>query len=106
MGFVIIGMASFTPEGISGAVLQMFNHGIITAMLFLLVGVIYDRAHHREISGFGGLLNNMPKYSAMTALAFFAALGLPGLNGFISEGLCFIGSFRRYKVFTVLLVSF
>ena len=55
MGYVMLGMASFTPQGINGAVLQMFNHGTVTAMLFLLVGVIYDRAHHREIDGFGGL---------------------------------------------------
>src|SRR5207245_1644324 len=55
MGYVMLGMAAFTPQGINGAVLQMFNHGTVTAMLFLLVGVIYDRAHHREIAGFGGL---------------------------------------------------
>ena len=55
MGYVMLGMAAFTPHGINGAVLQMFNHGTVTAMLFLLVGVIYDRAHHREIDGFGGL---------------------------------------------------
>ena len=105
MGFVMIGMASFTPEGINGAVLQMFNHGTITAMLFLLVGVIYDRAHHREIEGFGGLLNQLPIYSAVTAIAFFAALGLPGLSGFISEVLCFIGAFQRNKILTVLAVT-
>jgi len=87
-------MASFTTEGINGAVLQMFNHGTITAMLFLLVGVIYDRAHHREINGFGGLGQNMPVYTGMTALAFFAALGLPGLSGFISEVMVLLGSFQ------------
>jgi len=105
MGFVMIGMASFTPEGISGAVLQMFNHGTITAMLFLLVGILYDRAHHRDINGFGGLLKQTPVYSAITAVAFFAALGLPGLSGFISEVLCFMGAFQRYKLLTVFAVS-
>jgi NADH-quinone oxidoreductase subunit M len=105
MGFVLIGMASFTTEGINGAVLQMFNHGTITAMLFLLVGVIYDRAHHRQIEGFGGLLNRTPVYSSITALAFFAALGLPGLSGFISEVLCFIGAFQRSKMFTAFAVT-
>ena len=105
MGFVLIGMASFTPEGINGAVLQMFNHGTITAMLFLLVGVLYDRAHHRNIEGFGGMLTQMPVYGSMTALAFFAALGLPGLSGFISEVLCFIGAFQRDKILTAMAVT-
>lgn len=94
MGFVCLGMASLTHEGINGAVLQMFNHGIITAMLFLLVGVIYDRAHHREINGFGGLGERMPIYTGFTAFAFFAALGLPGLSAFISEVLCLLGGFQ------------
>src|SRR5215468_6902784 len=66
MGYVMLGMAAFTPQGINGAVLQMFNHGTITAMLFLLVGVIYDRAHHRNIDGFGGLASVMPVYTGVT----------------------------------------
>ena len=66
MGYVMLGMAAFTPQGINGAVLQMFNHGTITAMLFLLVGVIYDRAHHRDIDGFGGLASIMPLYTGVT----------------------------------------
>src|SRR5712691_13503806 len=70
MGYVMLGMASFTAIGINGAVLQMFNHGTITAMLFILVGVIYDRAHHREIDGFGGLAHQMPVYAGITGLAF------------------------------------
>jgi len=90
MGYVLLGISSFTSEGINGGVLQMFNHGTITAMLFLLVGVIYDRAHHREIERFGGLAHQMPRYSVVTAIAFFAALGLPGLSGFISEALVFL----------------
>src|SRR5438034_6677878 len=60
MGYVMLGMAAFTPQGINGAVLQMFNHGTVTAMLFLLLGVIYDRAHPRDIAGFGGLASIMP----------------------------------------------
>jgi NADH-quinone oxidoreductase subunit M len=76
MGYVMLGMAAFTDQGINGAVLQMFNHGTITAMLFLLVGVIYDRAHHRDINGF----------------AFFAAMGIPGLSAFISEILVLLGA--------------
>ncbi|MBI2067543.1 MAG: NADH-quinone oxidoreductase subunit M [Deltaproteobacteria bacterium] len=102
MGFCLLGMASFTPEGINGAVLQMFNHGTITAMLFLIVGVVYDRAHHRELAGFGGLAKSMPRYSVMTALAFFAALGLPGLSGFVSEILCFLGGFKTFRLYTII----
>jgi NADH-quinone oxidoreductase subunit M len=105
MGFVLLGMASFTAEGINGAVLQMFNHGTITAMLFLIVGVIYDRAHHREIEGFGGLAHQMPRYSVITAIAFFAALGLPGLSGFISEALVFLGAFQSFRVLTIVSAS-
>ncbi len=94
MGYVMLGMASFTQQGINGAVLQMFNHGTVTAMLFLLVGVIYDRAHHRNIDGFGGLASVMPVYTGFVAVAFFAALGLPGLSAFISEALVLLGSWQ------------
>ena len=105
MGYVMLGMASFTPQGIQGAVLQMFNHGTVTAMLFLLVGVIYDRAHHREIDGFGGLASVMPVYTGVTALAFFAALGLPGLSAFISEVLVLLGAWQKYPVLTAVGAS-
>ncbi len=105
MGFVLLGIASFTNEGINGAILQMFNHGVITAMLFLLVGVIYDRAHHREIDGFGGIASIVPNYAFVSFLAFFGALGLPGLNSFISEVLVFIGAFKKYRVITAISAS-
>ncbi|MBZ0258283.1 NADH-quinone oxidoreductase subunit M, partial [bacterium] len=105
MGYVMLGMAALTPEGLNGAVLQMFNHGTITAMLFLLVGVVYDRAHHREIDGFGGLAQTMPIYSGITCLAFFASLGLPGLSGFISEALVFLGAFPVFTWITILAMS-
>ena len=110
MGYALIGMAAViaaseanglnlkaAQAGLGGAVFQMFNHGTISAMLFILVGVIYDRAHHREIAGFGGLAAQMPIYAGITALAFFAGLGLPGLSGFISEAMCFIGAFPVYR---------
>ncbi|HBA38964.1 MAG TPA: oxidoreductase, partial [Deltaproteobacteria bacterium] len=93
------------PQGISGAVLQMFNHGTITAMLFLLVGVIYDRAHHRDIEGFGGLAAVMPVYTGVTALAFFASMGLPGLSGFISEVLVLLGAWQKYPILSILGAS-
>lgn len=96
MGYVLLGMASFTEQGMNGAVLQMFNHGTITGMLFLIVGVIYDRAHHRDLDGFGGLASNMPRYAGITSLAFFASMGLPGLSGFISEVLVFLGAYKTF----------
>src|SRR6202521_5415356 len=102
MGYVMLGLAGFTAAGINGAVFQMFNHGTVTAMLFILVGVIYDRAHHREINGFGGLASQMPLYAGITGFAFFAAMGLPGLSAFISEVLVLIGAWQRYPVMTVL----
>ena len=116
MGYALLGMAAVVAAGsmnggdlkaaqagLSGAVFQMFNHGTISAMLFILVGVIYDRAHHRDIDGFGGLAGHMPIYTGITALAFFAGLGLPGLSGFISEAMCLIGAFPVFK--TIVIVS-
>ncbi len=102
MGFSLLGMASMTPQGISGAVLNLFTHGIISSMLFLLVGVIYDRAHHREIEKFGGLAAVLPEYAAMTGLAFFASMGLPGLAGFISEFMVFSGAFPVFTTYTII----
>src|SRR5512133_706564 len=101
MGFSLLGMAAMTPTGISGAVLNLFTHGIISPMLFLIVGVIYARAHAREIEKFGGLATELPEYTAIMGLAFFASLGLPGLAGFVSEFMVFSGSF---PVFTTLVV--
>ena len=103
MGYVIVGMASFTTAGVNGAVLQMFNHGTSTAMLFLLVGVVYDRVHHRWIikpdgsKGFGGIASVVPFYTGVMAIGLFASLGLPGLSGFISEALVFLGAFSNPK---------
>jgi NADH-quinone oxidoreductase subunit M len=94
MGFCLLGLAAATPAGLSGCLMQMWNHGTITSMLFLLVGVIYDRAHHRNIDGFGGLWTQMPHFASMTALAFMASLGLPGLSGFVGEFLSFAGAFQ------------
>lgn len=102
MGFVLLGMAAMTPEGITGAVYQMFSHGLVSPMLFLIAGVIYDRAHTRDIEGFGGLAQKMPEYSAIMGLAFMASLGLPGLAGFVGEFLVFIGSFNTFRLMTTL----
>ncbi|MCB0745461.1 MAG: NADH-quinone oxidoreductase subunit M, partial [Ignavibacteriae bacterium] len=104
MGYVLLGMASLSTTGITGAIFQMFNHGTITAMLFLIVGVIYDRAHTREINAFGGLANKMPVYTFFVTIAFFAAIGLPSLSGFISEALVFVGAFgvQEIRVLTMI----
>ena len=102
MGFVILGLAARNDSGITGAILQMFNHGVISAMLFLLVGVLYDRAHHREINGFGGLGTKMPIYTGITTLAFMASLGLPGLSGFVGEALSLLGAYDKFKLLTIL----
>src|SRR5512133_34941 len=102
MGFTLLGMAAMTPTAISGAVFNLFTHGIISGMLFLIVGVIYDRAHHREIEKFGGLATVIPEYTAVMGLAFFASLGLPGLCGFISEFMVFSGTFPTYTTLVVI----
>jgi NADH-quinone oxidoreductase subunit M len=102
MGFSLLGMSSMTQTGISGAVFNLFTHGIISGMLFLIVGVIYDRAHHREIEKFGGLATVIPEYTAVMGLAFFASLGLPGLCGFISEFMVFSGTFPTYTTLVVI----
>jgi NADH-quinone oxidoreductase subunit M len=102
MGFTLLGMAALTPTAISGAVLNLFTHGIISPMLFLIVGVIYDRAHHREIERFGGLAQALPEYTAIMGLAFFASLGLPGLCGFISEFMVFSGAFPVYMTYVII----
>jgi NADH-quinone oxidoreductase subunit M len=102
MGIVTLGMASMNTQGMTGAVFQMFNHGTITAMLFLIVGVIYDRTHTRGLNEFGGLMNKMPRYAAVMTIAFFAALGLPGLSGFISEVFSLLGAFRTFQTLTII----
>jgi len=102
MGIVLLGMAAMNTQGMVGAVFQMFNHGTITAMLFLIVGVIYDRAHTRDLDAFGGLAITMPKYTGIMTVAFFAALGLPGLSGFVSEAFSFLGAFQTFRVITII----
>lgn len=105
MGYVLLGMASLTSAGINGAILQMFNHGTITAMLFLIVGVLYDRAHTRGLNDFGGIGLQMPVYTGFVTVAFFAALGLPGLSGWVSEALVFVGAFGVDLIRTLAIIS-
>jgi NADH-quinone oxidoreductase subunit M len=105
MGFVLLAMASLTNTGLNGAVLQMFSHGVITGSLFMLVGVIYDRTHIRDIDAFGGLARQVPRYAGLMFFACLASLGLPGLAGFISEFLCLVGAFPVFKLLTIVSVS-
>jgi NADH-quinone oxidoreductase subunit M len=92
MGFVMLGLFAATRAGVEGAILQMINHGISTGALFLLVGVIYDRRHTRQLREFGGLAKVMPRYTVLFWVALFASIGLPGLNGFIGEYLILQGA--------------
>lgn len=102
MGVVLLGISALNTQGVAGGVLQMFNHGTVTAMLFLIVGVIYDRAHTRGLNDFGGLANQMPIYTGIMTVAFFAAIGLPGLSEFVSELLSYLGAFQTFKWVTIL----
>jgi NADH-quinone oxidoreductase subunit M len=106
MGFVLLGIASVTTEGVTGAIYQMFSHGIISAMLFLLAGVIYDRTHDRIISSYSGLGSKMPVYFVFILIGFFASMGLPGFSGFIAEIMVFLGAFKSSSVNGLLHESF
>lgn len=94
MGFFLLGAASLTAEGISGALFQMISHGFLSAALFFLVGMIYDRVHDRDIYHFRGLASIMPRFTAFVAITFFASLGLPGFSAFIGEAFVVIGTFN------------
>lgn len=94
MGFVLLGVASLTTEGVTGAIYQMFSHGIISGLLFLIAGVLSDRTHDRTISNYSGLASRMPAYFTIVLIGFFASMGLPAFSGFIAEVLVFLGAFR------------
>ncbi len=105
MGFVLLGLAALTLTGFNGAMLEMFNHGMITGGMFLLVGVLYDRAHTRELDQFGGLGAKLPVYAGLLTLFSMASLGLPGLSGFVSEFLALLGCFPTHPILTGLSVT-
>ena len=95
MGYVTLGIFTFTKQGIEGSIYQMISHGLISAALFLCVGVLYDRLHSRMINTYGGLVNYLPKYSFLFLIFALAALGLPGTSGFLGEFLILTGTFQK-----------
>jgi NADH-quinone oxidoreductase subunit M len=94
MGFVTMGIFAATAQGVAGGIFQMISHGIVSAALFLCVGVVYDRMHTREIAAYGGLVNRMPLYAAAFLVFTLANVGLPGTSGFVGEFLALIGTFK------------
>ena len=104
MGFVTIGIFSLTKQGLEGSIIQMMSHGLISAALFICVGVVYDRLHSRMISSYGGLVNIMPKYAFVFMIFVLAALGLPGTSGFVGEFLILVGTFQ-INIFVAVLAS-
>ncbi len=102
MGYVLMGLATLNEIGVTGAVLQMFAHGVMTALFFAMVGSVYDQAHTREIAIFGGMAKQMPRFVAFFTIAGLASLGLPGLAGFIAEFHIFVGTFQTYPLFGIL----
>jgi NADH-quinone oxidoreductase subunit M len=95
MGFVMLGMFALNPNGINGSIIQQINHGISTGALFLIVGIIYERRHTREIAQFGGLSNVMPNYAIVFMIMTLSSIGLPLLNGFIGEFTIMQGAFQH-----------
>jgi NADH-quinone oxidoreductase subunit M len=94
LGFVMLGIFTFTPQGLVGGLIQMINHGLSTGALFLMVGMIYERRHSRLIADFGGLWKVIPAFSTLFLIACLSSLGLPGLNGFVGEFLILLGAFQ------------
>ena len=100
MGFVMLGLFALTPTAVQGAILQMVNHGLSTGALFLIVGVIYERRHTRDMDAYGGLWKIMPVYAALSLIAVLSSMGLPGLNGFVGEFNILVGSFGSDSIGT------
>ena len=102
MGFVTLGIFTFTTQGIEGSIFQMLSHGLISAALFLCVGVLYDRMHSRLINSYGGIVNILPKYSLVFAIFMLGAVGLPGTSGFVGEILVLLGAFQKNFLVAIL----
>ena len=104
MGYVLMGLATLNVVGVNGAVLQMFSHGVMTALMFAMVGALYDQAHMRDMRVFGGLVHQMPRFAVFFVIAGLASLGLPGLSGFIAEFNVFVGTFETYPALGALAI--
>jgi NADH-quinone oxidoreductase subunit M len=105
LGYVVLGLFALTSAGLSGAMLQMVNHGVSTGLLFLLVGMIYERRHTRALDQFGGIAARMPLFAFFLVVSVLSSAGLPGLNGFVGEYLILLGAFQRSPVWSVIGVS-
>lgn len=105
LGFVVLGTFAFTVEGMSGSVIQMVNHGLSTGALFLVVGMLYERTHTRDLSRMGGLAQAMPALAGVFLFVALSSLGLPGLNGFVGEFLILLGTFAVNKAFAIVAVT-
>jgi NADH-quinone oxidoreductase subunit M len=105
MGFVTLGIFTFTQQGFDGSMFQMLSHGIVSAALFLCVGVVYDRLHTREIGRYGGLVQNMPRYATAFMVFMLASVGLPGTSGFVGEFLVLAGSYQVNTTVTALAAT-
>jgi NADH-quinone oxidoreductase subunit M len=104
MGYVLVGISALGVVGLTGAGMQMFTHGVITGLLFVMVGLVYDRAHTRQIGELSGLAHRMPMIAVVMIIAGLASLGLPSMAGFVSEALIFLGTFGKYGGLTVMAV--
>jgi NADH-quinone oxidoreductase subunit M len=102
MGYVTLGIFTFTKQGIEGSMFQMLSHGVISAALFLCVGVLYDRINSRLISSYGGVVNYLPKYSLLFIIFVLGGLGLPGTSGFLGEFLVLVGTFQKNYLVAIL----
>ena len=105
MGFVTLGIFTFTAQGIEGSIFQMLSHGLISAALFLCVGVVYDRLHTRELDRYGGIVKNMPAYAVVFMIFMLGSVGLPGTSGFVGEFLTLLGAFQVSTVFAALAAT-
>jgi NADH-quinone oxidoreductase subunit M len=105
LGFCVLGMFALTSAGLAGSVLQMVNHGLSTGLLFLLVGVLYERRHTRALDHFGGIAASMPLFALLFVVSVLSSAGLPGLNGFVGEYLVLLGTFQQSPLLAALAVS-
>jgi NADH-quinone oxidoreductase subunit M len=105
MGLIMLAVFSLNTEALEGAIYQMLNHGLSTGALFLIVGILYERAHTRQIRDFGGVSKQMPVFAAFFLICMLSSVGLPGLNGFIGEILCIFGVFKAHKILAILGIS-